>query len=252
MSYYKATRPDATSFYDGKTKWRVGRVVRHPAPDLSLGLCSVGVLHFSDASGEVLMGGSWPCRLFEVEPRGPVIGPKDHKYGTTALEVVAEFPAWQALGPNGEEVAALIDRARMLTKEEIKRLYAAAYAAGPAARYVARLAAAYAAGPAARYAAENAARYAAWDAARYAAWLAAWDAAGYAARYAAAYAAENAARVAVLYVARDAAGYAARYAAARYAAENAARSAARALVVKDLISSEQFELLYGSWGKVIG
>ena len=155
MSYYKATRPDATSFYDGKTKWRVGRVVRHPAPDLSLGLCSVGVLHFSDASGEVLMGGSWPCRLFEVEPRGPVIGPKDHKYGTTALKVVAEFPAWQALGPNGEEVAALIDRARMLTKEEIKRLYAA-------------------------------------------------------------------------------------------------RSAARALVVKDLISSEQFELLYGSWGKVIG
>jgi len=109
----------------------------------------------------------------------------------------------------------LIDRARMLTKEEIKRLYAAAYAAGPAARYVARLAAAYAAGPAARYAAENAARYAAWDAARYAAWLAAWDAAG-------------------------------------YAAENAARDAARALVVKDLISSEQFELLYGSWGKVIG
>ena len=207
MSYYKATRPDATSFYDGKTKWRVGRVVRHPAPDLFLGLCSVGVLHFSDVSGEVLMGGSWPCRLFEVEPRGPVIGPKDHKYGTTALKVVAEFPAWQALGPNGEEVAALIDRARMLTKEEIKRLYAAAYAAGPAARY----------------AAENAARYAAWDAARYAAWLAAWDAAGYAARYAAAYAAENAAWVAVW-----------------------------ALVVKDLISSEQFELLYGSWGKVIG
>jgi len=228
MSYYKATRPDATSFYDGKTKWRVGRVVRHPAPDLSLGLCSVGVLHFSDASGEVLMGGSWPCRLFEVEPRGPVIGPKDHKYGTTALKVVAEFPAWQALGPNGEEVAALIDRARMLTKEETKRLYAARYAVTDVARDVAR------------------------DAARYAAWLAAWDAAGYAARYAAAYAAENAAWVAVWDVARDAAGYAARYAAARYAAENAARSAARALVVKDLISSEQFELLYGSWGKVIG
>jgi hypothetical protein len=251
MSYYKATRPDATSFYDGKTKWRVGRVVRHSAPDLSLGLCSVGVLHFSDVSGEVLMGGSWPCRLFEVEPRGPVIGPEDHKYGTTALEVVAEFPAWQALGPNGEEVAALIDRARMLTKEEIKRLYAARYAVTDVARDVAR------------------------DAARYAAWLAAWDAAGYAARYAAAYAAENAAWVAVWDVARDAAWdvarYAARYAAenaaenaARYAAENAAwaaagyaardvaRDAARALVVKDLISSEQFELLYGSWGKVIG
>jgi len=243
MSYYKATRPDATSFYDGKTKWRVGRVVRHPAPDLSLGLCSVGVLHFSDVSGEVLMGGSWPCRLFEVEPRGPVIGPKDHKYGTTALEVVAEFPAWQALGPNGEEVAALIDRARMLTKEEIKRLYAAEYAAWGAAEYAAWYAAAYAA--------------------KYAAWAAAWDAVGPAARYAAENAAENAAWDAVWAAAGaaagpaawDAVGPAARYAvgpAARYAAENAARSAARALVVKDLISSEQFELLYGSWGKVIG
>ena len=243
MSYYKATRPDATSFYDGKTKWRVGRVVRHPAPDLSLGLCSVGVLHFSDASGEVLMGGSWPCRLFEVEPRGPVIGPKDHKYGTTALKVVAEFPAWQALGPNGEEVAALIDRARMLTKEEIKRLYAAEYAAWGAAEYAAWYAAAYAA--------------------KYAAWAAAWDAVGPAARYAAENAAENAAWDAVWAAAGaaagpaawDAVGPAARYAvgpAARYAAENAARSAARALVVKDLISSEQFELLYGSWGKVIG
>jgi len=243
MSYYKATRPDATSFYDGKTKWRVGRVVRHSAPDLSLGLCSVGVLHFSDVSGEVLMGGSWPCRLFEVEPRGPVIGPEDHKYGTTALEVVAEFPAWQALGPNGEEVAALIDRARMLTKEEIKRLYAAEYAAWGAAEYAAWYAAAYAA--------------------KYAAWAAAWDAVGPAARYAAENAAENAAWDAVWAAAGaaagpaawDAVGPAARYAvgpAARYAAENAARSAARALVVKDLISSEQFELLYGSWGKVIG
>jgi hypothetical protein len=243
MSYYKATRPDATSFYDGKTKWRVGRVVRHSAPDLSLGLCSVGVLHFSDVSGEVLMGGSWPCRLFEVEPRGPVIGPKDHKYGTTALKVVAEFPAWQALGPNGEEVAALIDRARMLTKEEIKRLYAAEYAAWGAAEYAAWYAAAYAA--------------------KYAAWAAAWDAVGPAARYAAENAAENAAWDAVWAAAGaaagpaawDAVGPAARYAvgpAARYAAENAARSAARALVVKDLISSEQFELLYGSWGKVIG
>ena len=68
-TYYKATRPNGTSFYDSKTKWQVGRIVRHPAPDLSLGLCSAGVLHISDAPGETLVGGSWPCRLFEVEPR---------------------------------------------------------------------------------------------------------------------------------------------------------------------------------------
>ena len=81
MTFYKATRPDGTSFYDGVTRWQVGRIVRHPAPMLEAGLCSSGVLHFSDAPGETLVGGSWPCRLFEVEPRGEVIGPDEHKYG---------------------------------------------------------------------------------------------------------------------------------------------------------------------------
>jgi len=194
VAFYKATRPDGTSFYDGVTKWQVGRIVRHPNPNLASGLCSSGVLHFSDAPGETLVGGSWPCRLFEVEPRGEMIGPDEHKYGTTALKVVVELPAWQALGPNGEEVAALIKRCKTLTPDEIKRLDAARYAA--------------------RYAARDAAR----DMARYAAWYAAWDAAR-----------------------------AAAWDAARAAAWVAARDAALALIVRDLITAEQFELLYGSW-----
>ena len=170
LTFYKATRPDATSFYDGETKWQVGRIVRYSAPDLSLGICSAGVLHISDAPGETLVGGSWPCRLFEVEPRGDMIGPEDHKYGCTVVKVVRELPAWQALGPNGEEVAALIERCKTLTNDEAKRL--------------------------------DAARDAAWYAARGAAWGAAWD-------------------------------------------------AALALIVKDLITSEQFEILYGPWRSVM-
>ena len=171
MTFYKATRPDGTSFYDGVTRWQVGRIVRHPAPMLEAGLCSSGVLHFSDAPGETLVGGIWPCRLFEVEPRGEVIGPDEHKYGTVALKVVRELPAWQALGPNGEEVAALIERCRTLTGEEMRRL--------------------------------SAARDATWSAARDAARDAAWN-------------------------------------------------AARALLVKDLITPEQFELLYGPWRSAVG
>jgi len=182
VAFYKATRPDGTSFYDGVTKWQVGRIVRHPNPNLASGLCSAGVLHFSDAPGETLVGGSWPCRLFEVEPRGEMIGPDEHKYGTTALKVVAELSSYQALGPNGEEVAALIKRCKTLTPDEIKRLVAA------------------------------------WVAARDAAWVAAEDAA------------------------RDAA-----WVAAWVAARDAARAAALALIVRDLITAEQFELLYGSW-----
>ena len=187
VTFYKATRPDGTSFYNGTTKWQVGCIVRHPAPDLSLGLCSAGVLHISDAPGETLVGGWWPCRLFEVEPRDDMIGSEEHKYGCTAVKVVRELPAWQALGPNGEAVAALIKRCRTMTYDEAEQLSAA----GSAARY--------------------AARDAAWSAAR------------------------------------DAAGDA-----ARYAARDAARYAAWALMVKDLITPEQFDLLYGPWASVMG
>jgi len=239
LTFYKATRPDGTSFYNGTTKWQVGCIVRHPAPDLSLGLCSAGVLHISDAPGETLVGGWWPCRLFEVEPRDDMIGSEEHKYGCTAVKVVRELPAWQALGPNGEAVAALIKRCRTMTYDEAEQLSAAGNAAGDAATYAAGDAAGYAAG------------YAAWSAAGYAATYAAWDAAGDAARSAARSAAWSAARYAAWDAARSAAWDAA-WDAAWAAAWSAARSAAWALMVKDLITPEQFDLLYGPWASVMG
>ena len=197
MTYYKATRTDGTSFYDSKTKWTVGRITRHPNPNTSKGLCSSGVLHISDAPGETLVGGSWPCRLFEVEPRSALISGVDHKHGCTAVKVVRELPAWQALGPNGEAVAAHIEQCKVITLEQARQL--------------------------------NAEQDAAWDAvAVWTAWFAAWDA------------------VAVWTVARDAAAYA-----AGYAARFAARPAALALVVRDLITPEQFDLLYGPWASVM-
>ena len=187
--YYKAVRPDGTSFYDARTKWRVGRLVRHPAPNLDAGLCSKGVLHVSDAPGETLVGGDWPCRLFLVEPRGRLISDGSHKHGCAVVKVIEELPAWQAFGPNGEAVVALIERAKRLTPEEIDKVSAAWNAAGNAARDAAWVAAM----DAACYAARDAARYAARDAARYAAGAAAGDAAGDAARYAAGDAARYAA-----------------------------------------------------------
>ena len=200
MTYYKATRTDGTSFYDSKTKWTVGRITRHPNPNTSKGLCSSGVLHISDAPGETLVGGSWPCRLFEVEPRSALISGVDHKHGCTAVKVVRELPAWQALGPNGEAVAAHIERCKTITSEQARRL--------------------------------DAEQDAAWDAARDA--VAVWTAA------------RDATRDAAWFAARDAAAYA-----AGYAARFAARPAALALVVRDLITPEQFDRLYGPWASVM-
>ena len=179
MTYYKATKVDGTSFYDSTTTWKVGRITRHPNPDTSAGLCSSGVLHISDEPAETLIGGSWPCRLFEVEPRSELISGTGHKHGCTQVKVVKELPAWQALGPNGEAVAAYIERCKTITADEAERLYAAWYAA------------------------REAARYAVWEAARYAVWDAVW-------------------------------------------------AAAIALMVRDLITTEQFDLLYGPWASVFG
>ena len=179
---YKATRLDGTSFYDVWTVWRPGRITRLPAPDLSRGVCSDGVLHASTVKAETLIGGAWPCRLFEVEPRGPVTPLDGYKFGCGAFKVVRELPGWEALGPNGERVVAVIDRARTLTYDEAQRLGAARGAAWGAAGDAAGDAAHGAARDAARDAAWDAALRAAWDAAHGAAWGAAWGAALGAAR----------------------------------------------------------------------
>ena len=188
MIFYKATRPDGTSFHDQKTTWTVGETVSVAESDRQVKLCGGGVLHASDAPGETLLGGSWPCRLFEVE--GEPSAHQDHKYGFHELTVIRELPAWQALGPNGEVVEAHIEKCKTVTPEQVDRLNAAVDAAWGAV----------------------------WNAARDAAVDAAWDAVW------------NAARTA----ARDAAG-----------------NSALALLVRDLITPEQFDVLYGPWASVM-
>ena len=55
--FYKASAPALSSLFDDRTLWRLGRITRHPSPNLSQGLCSSGVLHASDAMAETLSGG---------------------------------------------------------------------------------------------------------------------------------------------------------------------------------------------------
>lgn len=131
-TYYKATRPDGTSFHDGKTRWEVGKTVTIPKSKRREELCGPGILHVSDAPGETLIGGEWPCRLFRVEP-GEIVTSEGNKHGTHSVTVIEELPAWQALGPMGEQVAWVIERCRSLTETEIRRLTAAWTAAWTAA-----------------------------------------------------------------------------------------------------------------------
>ena len=74
-----------------------------------------------DAPGEAVEVQSWPCRLFLVE--GEPVASNGHTHGFCELSVVEELPAWQALGPNGKQVAALIVRSYGLTPEKAAGLH---------------------------------------------------------------------------------------------------------------------------------
>ena len=196
-TYYKATRLDGTDFATGTTYPVVGEWM--PRIDGTLRLCERGY-HVSAAPAETLIGGWWPCRLFEVEIDGdtPESHIDGHKRVVHTYQPIRELPAWQALGPNGQDVAALIERVGQLTPADAESLQAAWDVAGNAARYAAR----------------DVAGNAAWNAAWNAVWNTAWNTAG-------------------------------------AAAGNAARYAALGLVVRDLITPEQFAALYGPWASVM-
>ena len=155
-TYYKAVRPDGTDFYSGRVLW--DQIVRHPDPgslgnDDAKGYLSVSVSP-SDCTGM-----RWPCRLLVVEPAEEVsvwepTPSLPSKRASHAWRVVRELPAYEALGPNGVEVAVFLDLLPTLTNAQWD-------AAGGAISVAAWLTA----GDAARVAAWNAARVAALDAA---------------------------------------------------------------------------------------
>jgi len=241
---YKCTRPDGRDFYTGTVDYGAALASGEPLPELpELPGDDVfpgpGWYHLATVPTECV-GMSWPCRLFEVEPVGDVFMDSEHphKIGCRSVRVLREVPAWRALGPQGEQVVALIERCRRLSAAEMNRLYVARatawYAAwdGDTAWDAARRDAARR--DAAR---RDAARIAAWraavalDAARDAAWVAA----------------------VALDVARATA-----WDAALDAARGAAGDAAGALLLRDLIGQapgwdqDAYDLLTGPWRQVIG
>ena len=227
-TYYKAVRPDGMDFFSGTVRWlppvgeplpEGGLIVRHPtATTPSFGDDAAYYLSVSTEPANCTSM-QWPCRLALVEATDAAVWTPDatalpDKRAAVVWLVTAEVDAWQALGPQGREVAAIIDRAHMLTADELRQLGAA------------------------RNAARNSAS-AAWDAA----WVAAWIAARSAARSAAWSAAWVAARVAAWDAARSAAWV---------AVWDAARVAALATLVRDLITPKQYDLLMAPWRTVIG
>ena len=117
-TYYKAVRPDGTSFHDPTFRWvpedwppTDGPVrVEHTDYDPTGG--AGGYLSVSTEPANCT-GMRWPCRLLIVEPVAePVLTPEPldfpHKRAGRAFDVIAERPAHEALGPCGREVVDLL------------------------------------------------------------------------------------------------------------------------------------------------
>ncbi|AOT24569.1 hypothetical protein E6_40 [Propionibacterium phage E6] len=191
-TYFKAVRADGTDFYTGKVRWLPddgapipagGWVVEHPTSERVGGDART---YLSASTVETdCTGFQWPARLLLVEPAGAMWTPHPDKFprkrAAHAWRVIEELPAWRLFGPQGREVAAIIEQTAHLTKRQIAALNRALDAARDTVWDVAWNAAWHAARVAARVAARGAARgaarYAAWDAARGAAWYATWVAA---------------------------------------------------------------------------
>lgn len=180
--FYKATRPDGTDFYTGTVDYAAalasGVPVTAPASD-DCGFPGPGWLHLATVPTECV-GMLWPCRLFEVEPADDLGGDRprhEYKVGARSVRVLAEVDAHVALGPQGVQVAAFVERCATLTADDVRRLGADWGADWDATRDATRKAAWDAAWgatrKAARDAARKAARDAAWEATRDAAWKAA-------------------------------------------------------------------------------
>ena len=163
--YYKALRPDGKDFATGMTKPRKNRWM--PRIEGDLVMCGRGY-HVSEAVAETLVGGYWPCKLARVEIPEGSWEKEFHKLVVPTYRVIEWLPSHMALGPNGEAVAALIERAAKLTLDERYRLDAA----WNAERYETR----YAAWHAERDVARDVAWDVAWEAARDAAYRAMRDA----------------------------------------------------------------------------
>ena len=184
-TFFKAVRPDGTDFRTGTVRWLPpvgeslpddGLVVTHPTARKKMPGGAADYLSVATVPTDCT-GMEWPCRLARVERTRAAVWTPDadylpHKRASWQWRVVEELDPTLALGPQGAEVAAIIDRAGRLTAHEVVALDAAWHAARAAA-WDAREAAGVAAG-----AARDAAWSATWGTAWEAAWVAAWEAAG--------------------------------------------------------------------------
>ena len=146
LSYYKSVRLNGTDFHTGELQWAPPE--GHEAPWIvyhQSGRQEVPSAHPRDFLSVATVptdcsGMAWPCRLLQVRPveGHPVATPGGrllpNRVVATAWEVIAELDPRLALGPQADQLIALLDTAERLTGDKLRDLAAARFAAWFAAR----------------------------------------------------------------------------------------------------------------------
>lgn len=89
---YKLARTNGFDFHTGGTinyRENIGKAVKPPNPDASLGVCSSGVLHACKKPNDCFEGAKIPCSVYRVSGF-PVCGDEE-KWGFTELKVIREI-----------------------------------------------------------------------------------------------------------------------------------------------------------------
>lgn len=141
-TYYKAVRPDGTSFYDSSFRWIPEKgikrkiLIKHPsilgkprfiAKEMEQGVEPHEYLSVS-TDPKTCYGFMWPCRLLEVVPipQLPVWAPHPedlpNKRASMAWKVVREVEPWRVFGPNGEVVANFLDKISSMSPATLQRI----------------------------------------------------------------------------------------------------------------------------------
>ncbi|MCT2984795.1 hypothetical protein EFN21_08315 [Propionibacterium freudenreichii] len=105
-----------------------GWLVEHSHPE-EVGIWNAAFYLSASTVETDCTGFQWPARLLSVEPVGDVWTPHPDKFprkrAAHAWRVIGELPAWRLFGPQGREVAAIIEQAANLTSAQIAALIAA-------------------------------------------------------------------------------------------------------------------------------
>lgn len=131
-NYYKAVRPDGSSFFDPKFKWipkrgtipAEGIEVKHQT-STQVRQTAASYLSASTAPTDCT-GMEWPCRLLRIEhitgtplPVVPSYIILPNKVASTSWRVVEELPANQVFGSNGEAVVEFLEYITKATSKEL-------------------------------------------------------------------------------------------------------------------------------------